>query len=164
MRRTVALLLVSLLPASAAAQQKPIAFLPPVLDTEAINIGARRELFVDQTILGALSGSATRHLFYFEPATTQRSDVAMTWNADWEGSWTRYGTYIRDDDVIRGWYTACHTDGNHKNRGELYLTHRLEILVRVSTLADAVDHELMSRKEAEKRLGHRHRPTRVGAA
>ena len=116
MRRTVALLLVSLLPASAAAQQKPIAFLPPMLDTEAINIGARRELFVDQTILGALSGSATRHLFYFEPATTQRSDVAMTWNADWEGSWTRYGTYIRDDDVIRAWYTACHTDGNHKNR------------------------------------------------
>lgn len=82
----------------------------------AVNIGSRRELFVDDYLIDSLSGAATRHLFEMEPATTDRDDVAMIWNDDWEGSWTRYSTYIDDNGRIKAWYHACHTDGNRNNR------------------------------------------------
>jgi hypothetical protein len=92
------------------------AFQPPTLDSEPLSVGSRRELFVDNFIIGALSGGAVRHLFAMTPATTRPTDVAMTWNADWEGFWCRYSRYIEDHGVIKAWYMG---HGHDEPRGRL---------------------------------------------
>ena len=91
------------------AAPRPIAFEAPTLNSEPLNIGSRRELFVDNYVIGALRGGATRHLFEMTPATTETKDVAMTHDADWEGPWCRYAKYIQDNGVIKAWYMGHHT-------------------------------------------------------
>ncbi|MGB1888019.1 MAG: hypothetical protein ACPHOK_00315, partial [Akkermansiaceae bacterium] len=48
--------------------RQPIAFEAPTLDSKPLEIGSRRELFVDNYILGSLRGSAKRRLFAMTPA------------------------------------------------------------------------------------------------
>lgn len=88
----------------------------PTLDSKPLKIGSRRELFIDNYIIGALRGGATRHLFEMTPATTGTDEVAMTHDADWEGPWCRYAKYIQDKDVIKAWYMGHHTYQTNKNR------------------------------------------------
>ena len=57
---------------------QPIAFGVPTLDSQPLHIGSRRELFVDNVIIGELRGGAIRKLFEMTPATTEANDVAMT--------------------------------------------------------------------------------------
>ncbi|MGI9242547.1 MAG: hypothetical protein ACR2RV_17245 [Verrucomicrobiales bacterium] len=89
--------------------RRPIAFEAPTLDSEPLNIGSRRELFVDNYIIGALRGGANRHMFEMTPATIETKDVAMTYDADWEGPWCRYAKYIQEGGVIKAWYMGHHT-------------------------------------------------------
>ncbi|MDB4740022.1 hypothetical protein OAF91_06470, partial [Akkermansiaceae bacterium] len=91
--------------------RQPIAFKAPTLDSKPLKIGSRRELFVDNYILGSLRGSAKRRLFAMTPATNKTTDVAMTHDADWEGPWCRYAKYIQDNGVIKAWYMGHHTYG-----------------------------------------------------
>ncbi|MBT7215834.1 hypothetical protein OAL36_01310 [Akkermansiaceae bacterium] len=95
--------------------RQPIAFKAPTLDSKPLKIGSRRELFVDNYILGSLRGSAKRRLFAMTPATNKTTDVAMTHDADWEGPWCRYAKYIQDNGVIKAWYMGHHTYGWNKN-------------------------------------------------
>ena len=112
---TLLALFLTLLP-GAGQLSRPMAFELPTLKSEPLNIGSRRELFVDNYIIGALRGGATRKLFEMTPATTETKDVAMTHDADWEGPWCRYAKYIQDRGVIKAWYMGHHTYQSNKER------------------------------------------------
>ena len=112
---TLVALFLTLLP-GAGQLSRPMAFELPTLKSEPLNIGSRRELFVDNYIIGALRGGATRKLFEMTPATTETKDVAMTHDADWEGPWCRYAKYIQDRGVIKAWYMGHHTYQSNKER------------------------------------------------
>ena len=92
-----------------ANKKRILAFEAPSLDSEPLNIGTRRELFVDNYLIGDLRGGAERHLFEMTPATTELADVAMTCDEDWEGPWCRYSKFIQDKDGIKVWYMGHHT-------------------------------------------------------
>ncbi|MDC0302588.1 hypothetical protein OAL23_00295 [bacterium] len=94
----------------------PMAFEAPTLNSEPLNIASRRELFVDNYIIGALRDGVIRHLFEMTPATTGTENVAMTHDADWEGPWCRYAKYIQDDGEIKAWYMGHHTYQTNKDR------------------------------------------------
>ncbi|MCY2990662.1 MAG: hypothetical protein NTY19_22705 [Planctomycetota bacterium] len=75
-------------------------------------------MFVDNTIIGALRGGAGLHLFEMTPATTKTNDVAMTYDADWEGFWCRFAKYIQDQGVVKVWYLGhCHDQRNPGGNG-----------------------------------------------
>ena len=57
---------------------RPLAFESPTYDSQPLLIGSRRELFIDNYLIGEFKGSAVRHLFQMTPATIKISDVAMT--------------------------------------------------------------------------------------
>ena len=63
---------------------------------EAINIGDRRELFVDQHLTQELRGDATRRMHHPIPR-----DVAVRHDAPWEGAGSGYHTVIKDGDLYR---------------------------------------------------------------
>ena len=88
---------------------RPLAFESPTYDSQPLLIGSRRELFIDNYLIGEFKGSAVRHLFQMTPATTKASDVAMTCDEDWEGPWCRYAKFIQDKGVVRAWYMGHHT-------------------------------------------------------
>jgi len=92
-------------------EKKIIAFEKPTLQSKPLAIGSRRELFVDNYIIGALRGGVRRHLFEMTPATTEREDVAISYNANWENFRSRFAKYIRDGDVIKSWYTTNYHTG-----------------------------------------------------
>lgn len=96
--------------------RRPMAFGALTLKSEPLDIASRRELFVDNYIIGALRGDATRHLFEMTPTTSGTTDVAMTHDADWEGPWCRYAKYIQDKGVIKAWYMGHHTYQTNKDR------------------------------------------------
>ena len=80
-----------------------IAFSAPLLadDRSAIDIGDRRELFVDRFLLDRLDGVELRlH------SPTPR-EVVMVCDAAWEGSGCGYETVFRDGPIIRMYYIAA---------------------------------------------------------
>ena len=94
---------------------RQIAFEAPTLDSEPLKIGSRRELFVDNYILGSLRGDAKRHLFTMTASTNETTNVSMTHDADWEGPWCRYAKYIQDNGMIKAWYMGHHTYQQNKD-------------------------------------------------
>ena len=66
---------------------------------EPIDIGGRRELFVDRALSEQLEGRAEIRLH----APTRR-EVAIKYGEDWEGNASGYSTVIHDDDVYRMYY------------------------------------------------------------
>lgn len=68
---------------------------PDVLD-----IGSRRELFVDDYLIGELNG-AERRLHRPVPR-----DIALTHDAPWEGSGSGYHSVFQDGDLYRMYYKA----------------------------------------------------------
>lgn len=108
----------------------------PPGDKCAVDIGERRELFVDEYLIDGLRGAATRRLHHPVPR-----EVVMTFGRQgmpWEGN-AAYPTLFRDEDRIRLYYSgrpatlaenasaeqyAClaeSTDGIHFSRPELGL-------------------------------------------
>jgi len=63
---------------------------------DAVFIGDRRELFIDQFLVHQLSGDARRRLHHPVPR-----DVAIRHDAPWEGAGSGYHTVIKDGDVYR---------------------------------------------------------------
>lgn len=94
--------------ADTGKEKRILAFEAPTLDSPPVHIGSRRELFVDNTIIGKMTGDLKRHLFELQPATTERTDVALRFDADWEDSECVYITCIKDGNLIRLWYRALH--------------------------------------------------------
>ena len=68
---------------------------------EPINIGARRELFVDDYLIDRFEGRAELRLH----SPTQR-EVVFACDKPWEGNWSGLVTYIQDGDTYRMYYTA----------------------------------------------------------
>lgn len=82
--------------------------------TEPVDIGSRRELFIDDHLIETLSGAATRHLHQPEA-----KEVVLTTDAPWEGNISAYYTIFQDDDVYRMYYRGSHWDTEAKKA-----THR----------------------------------------
>ena len=61
-----------------------------------LNIGDRRELFVDQHLIHELKGDATRRMHHPVPR-----DVAVVHGEAWEGAGSGYHTVIKDGDLYR---------------------------------------------------------------
>ncbi len=61
-----------------------------------IDIGNRRELFVDQHLIAELKGDANRRLQHPVPR-----DVAVRHDAPWEGAGSGYHTVLKDGDLYR---------------------------------------------------------------
>ena len=66
---------------------------------EPIDIGSRRELFVDRALISAMEGKAELRLH----SPTQR-EVALTFDEPWEGNASGYPTVIQDGDLYRMYY------------------------------------------------------------
>lgn len=63
------------------------------------DLGGRRELFVDRQRIEAMSGSARLELHPPTPA-----EIALTFDAPWEGPASTYVTVFRDGDKVRMYY------------------------------------------------------------
>jgi len=81
--------------AAASAADKPAA----------VDIGSRRELFVDDALIEAMAGEARRRLHHPRPR-----EIALKHDASWEGSGSGYHSVFRDGDLYRMYYKAWHLD------------------------------------------------------
>ncbi len=72
---------------------------------EPIDVGSRRELFVEDTLIDTLAGGAELRLHYPEP-----QEIALVHDAPWEGSGSGYHSVFRDGDKYRLYYKAWHLD------------------------------------------------------
>lgn len=68
-------------------------------ETEVIDIGSRRELFVDDALLEQIGGGAQLRLH----APTRR-EIAIKYDQPWEGNASGYATVFQDGDVFRMYY------------------------------------------------------------
>jgi len=73
-----------------------------------INVGSRRELFVDDFLIERLSGAELK-LHKPEPR-----DVALVCDAPWEGNTSAYFTIFRNGDRFRAYYRGSHFDETKK--------------------------------------------------
>lgn len=88
-----AMLLSAFVPAGAAGADTPI------------DIGSRRELFVDTLLIEDTTGGATRKLHQPEPR-----EVVLVTDEPWEGNTCAYYTIFQDGDVYRMYYRGSHFD------------------------------------------------------
>ena len=131
-------------------------------DRDAIDIGDRRELFVDKFLLDRLDGVELRlH------SPTPR-EVVMVCDAAWEGSGCGYETVFRDGSIIRMYYIAADltsADGTRMTSRPIFAcyaesrTTEVEHGHRNRTPAATMDavHLSMMCDYAE-RIGQRHEP------
>lgn len=70
-----------------------------------IDIGSRRELFVDRALVDRLVGRADLRLHHPTPR-----DIALVHDAPWEGSGSGYHSVFRDGTKYRMYYKAWHLD------------------------------------------------------
>lgn len=68
-----------------------------------INIGTRRELFVDDFLIERLDGQATLELHHPQP-----QDMALVHDAPWEGTGSGYHSVFHDGSLYRMYYKAWH--------------------------------------------------------
>jgi hypothetical protein len=77
-------------------------FLTPLF-ADSTHIGLRRELFVEDTLIEAISGGARLELH--EPTPRE---IALDHDAAWEGTGSGYHSVFRDGDKYRMYYKAWH--------------------------------------------------------
>ena len=82
-----------------------LAWLPLASAAEPAAIGSRRELFVDDFLIGELVGGAARLLHHPQPR-----ELALVHDAPWEGSGSGYHSIFRDGERYRMYYKAWHLD------------------------------------------------------
>ena len=73
-----------------------------------IDIGSRRELFVDEFLIEKLAGV---ELTLHKP---EARDVVLTCDAPWEGNVSAYYTIFEDEGLFRAYYRGWHFDGKSK--------------------------------------------------
>ncbi|MGY8732422.1 MAG: hypothetical protein ACKVK0_09800, partial [Pirellulales bacterium] len=71
----------------------------------AIDIGARRELFIDSFLLDRFVGKAEQRLHKPIPR-----EIAIVHDAPWEGSGSGYHSVFQDGDIYRMYYKAWHLE------------------------------------------------------
>ncbi len=72
-------------------------------DAEVIEIGNRRELFIDRYLIDRMSGGAERRLHHPVP-----QQIVLEHDAPWEGTGSGYHSVFQDGDVYRMYYKAWH--------------------------------------------------------
>ena len=85
---------------------------------EPIQIGSRRELFVDHAIIDKIEGRAELQLHHPTP-----QEIAIVHDAPWEGAGSGYHSVIRDGDLYRMYYRGSALGvegGNLKLGSEVY--------------------------------------------
>ncbi len=70
-----------------------------------IDIGSRRELFIDDFLIDQLTGQAELQMNRPTPR-----EVAIVHDAPWEGSGSGYHTVFQDGDLYRMYYRGLHLD------------------------------------------------------
>jgi hypothetical protein len=70
-----------------------------------VDIGSRRELFVDDFLIERLAGEAELRLHHPTPR-----EIAIVFDAPWEGSGSGYHTVFQDGDLYRMYYRGLHLD------------------------------------------------------
>lgn len=84
---------------------------PIVSAEEPLRLGTRRELMVDEHLIGEMQGVALKlH-------TPQAQDVALVCDAPWEGNTSGYFTLFQDGDLYRCYYRGTHHDEATKKGG-----------------------------------------------
>ena len=73
-------------------------------DGAPIDIGGRRELFLDSFLIDAMSGGAALRLHH-----PDRREIAIEHDAPWEGNGGGYHTVFQDGDIYRMYYHAWQT-------------------------------------------------------
>ena len=66
-----------------------------------IDLGDRRELFVDHALIASMDNVELR---LQEP---QREDIAIRFDEPWEGPFSAYATVLNDHGLFRMYYAAC---------------------------------------------------------
>jgi hypothetical protein len=82
--------------------------------TDAVNIGTRRELFVDREMIAETRGSADLRL-----GTLVDAGAALELNRPWEGRFCGYTTLIADGGRFRMYYRGVPDSGNDGNNAEV---------------------------------------------
>jgi len=75
----------------------------PAAAQQAIDIGSRRELFVDDYLVDSLSGTAA-----FDLKKPQAREVVLHTDAPWEGNISAYFTIFQDGPLYRMYYRGAH--------------------------------------------------------
>ncbi len=70
-----------------------------------IEIGSRRELFVDQALIQKLDGGATQRLHHPIPR-----EIALVHDEPWEGTGSGYHSVFQDGELYRMYYKAWHLE------------------------------------------------------
>jgi hypothetical protein len=70
-----------------------------------VEVGTRRELFLDDYLIREIRGGARKQLHHPQP-----QDIAIVHDAPWEGSGTGYHSVFRDGDIYRMYYKAWQLD------------------------------------------------------
>ncbi|MHB9132544.1 MAG: glycoside hydrolase family protein [Armatimonadota bacterium] len=93
-------------------------------------IGSRRELFVDDALIAALSGAASLRLHQPVPR-----EVALVTDQPWEGNMCGYVTVFPDDGLFRMYYRGWQVDlrDEHSQGEQLFSPHGLNIAYAEST-------------------------------
>ena len=85
----------------------------------AVDIGNRRELFVDSGLIERMSGETQLRMHHPRPA-----EIAIHHDAPWEGTGCGYHSVFQDGDLYRMYYKAWHLEVKNKrllsNRHPLY--------------------------------------------
>lgn len=82
-----------------------LAFAAPALAADPTDIGDRRELFVDEALVGSLSGGARFELHQPEPR-----EIVLEHDAPWEGTGSGYHSVFQDGDLYRMYYKGWHIE------------------------------------------------------
>jgi hypothetical protein len=73
----------------------------------AIDIGSRRELFIDRFLIDRLEGDARQRLHHPVPR-----EISLVHDAPWEGTGSGYHSVFRDGDLYRMYYKAWHLEAS----------------------------------------------------
>jgi len=84
---------------------RPLARAVETGSSNVLNIGSRRELFVDDYLIEKLAGKAELRLHHPEPR-----EIALVHDAPWEGSGSGYHSVFQDAKLYRMYYKAWHLD------------------------------------------------------
>ena len=74
-------------------------------EQDVIDIGSRRELFVDDFVIDKLTGEAELRLHHPTPR-----EIAIVHDEPWEGSGSGYHTVLQDGDLYRMYHRGSHLD------------------------------------------------------
>jgi hypothetical protein len=82
-----------------------VALLPAQAGDEVLELGSRRELFADRTLVGKITGDVRLKLHEPKP-----QEVVLVTGEPWEGNTSAYFTLFQDGDRYRMYYRGSHFD------------------------------------------------------